>query len=84
MKIIPVENKIVLSIDGTIRMGKYEIGEWYKERYYSGSHFRPSQYEGMWYYNAYIEGYSNIGAFSRADLKEKIAHECADGIETGE
>lgn len=76
-----IPSKIVLSRDGYVRAGKHVIGWWQKD-YVSGSpHGRPSQHEGMLYYQATLNNDQIVDSYSMDGLREEIIYACRDGIE---
>lgn len=79
----PEAKRVVLSNDGNIRVGRYSIGEWSKEYVEGTSHFRPSPYEGMTIYMAYLNNGSHVRSFSKNGLRNEVAEACKDGV-TGE
>jgi len=76
-----VPSKVVLSRDECVRSGKYVIG-WWRQDYICGSpHGRPSQYEGMLYYQASLNNGQIVDSYSMEGLREEIIDACRDGIE---
>lgn len=73
--------RVVLSRDGMIRAGKYEIGEWEREGVAISFHYRPSGNERQWEYVARMHDDNHFCAPTMAELRECIMEEYRDGIE---
>ena len=79
--IYPTVGNIILCQDGKIKVGKYIIGEWYKEEAYEpGFHFRPVYSTTKMCYVASIYGVDLVKTAKKMALYQDIAYLCKRGI----